>query len=138
MIQKGFDYGCEVGQHKLEVYRITNTNLDGLVTELTYPEIQEFCYRVGLTPSHLMFYGYAKDCFPTLITGEHWNENFVKSLEEKYNEKDCFMCKVKAPEEGVVVRVEKLYSCEAYKLKSFRFLEKESKMLDEGNSGIEQ
>jgi hypothetical protein len=47
------------------------------------------------------------------------------------------MCNNKVPEEGIVVRKESLFSCESYKLKSFSFLEKESKELDKGVIDIE-
>ena len=139
-IQKGFDYGCSVGfnkpLNKIEVYRITNTTPDGLVTELSYPEIKQFCDKVGLTCSHLMFYGKASEIVPE-VDGVDWNESFVRTLEEKYNEKNCFMCENKVPEEGVVVRVESLFECKSYKLKSFKFLEWETKELDKGIENIE-
>ena len=146
-IQRGFDYGCtpdgEV-KHKLEVYRITNTTPDGLVTELTYPEIKAFCDRVGLTAPHLFFYGEAGDWYKKYgITdvdtsvSEHWQLGFIKDLERVYNEKDCFMCENKVPEEGIVVRVEDLFECKSYKLKSFRFLEFESNELDKGVADVE-
>ena len=48
-------------------------------------------------------------------------------MELLYNEKDCWMCTNKLPEEGIVLRVDRLDSFEAYKLKSFRFLMGESK-----------
>lgn len=141
MIQKGFDYGCtplndDKPTHKLEVYRITNTNSDGSVTELSYPEIKEFCDRVGLQPPHLLFYGKAKDWSP-IKEDSHWNEAFVKALEYDYNDKNCFMCDNKVPEEGIVVRKESLYDCESYKLKSFKFLEFETKELDKGEVDLE-
>lgn len=149
-IQKKFDYGCvpngvafastspdESLQSKLEVYRITHTNTDGVVTELDYPQIQQFCERLGLKAPHLYFYGKAKDLFNDIDTSEHWNENFVKRLEEVFNDKNCFMCVNEVPEEGIVVRKESLLSCDSYKLKSFRFLEWESKELDKGESDIE-
>lgn len=63
--------------------------------------------------------------------------NFFLKLEETYNEKDCFLCVNRVPEEGIVVRKESLNSCDSYKLKSFRFLEKESKELDKGVIDIE-
>ena len=47
------------------------------------------------------------------------------------------MCNNKVPEEGIVVRKESLFSCDSYKLKSFRFLEFETKQLDKGESDIE-
>lgn len=149
MIQKDFDYGCDPygdndkPQNKLEVYRITHTNPDGLVTELSYPEIEEFCTRAGLTPSHLFYYGKAKDVkfkqsgYLDYTNEDEWREYFVKDLESDYNEKDCFMCENIVPEEGIVVRVEQFFSFEAYKLKSFNFLEKESNFLDQGEVDIE-
>jgi hypothetical protein len=151
MIQKDFDYGCDMygnfgkPTHKLEVYRITHTNPDGLVTELSYPEIEEFCTRVGLTPSHLFFYGKAGEWLTrhmpieeiASLNEDNWTEKFIEELERTYNEKDCFMCDNPVPEEGIVVRLEQLFSFEAYKLKSFRFLEGESSFLDSGESDIE-
>jgi len=109
-IQGDYDYGCEQGKFKLEIYRITQTSPDGLVTEFSYPQIEEFCYKVGLTPSHLFYYGKAVDMYKLDVNG-HWNEEFVKSLERDYNEKNCFMCKNSVPEEGIVVRKESLFNC---------------------------
>lgn len=150
-IQKGYDYGCSpsglLGKptHKLEVYRITYVNPDGVVTELSYPQIAEFCKKYDLTPAHLYFYGKASEWLVrntevedlASIDARNWHEKFVTTLEKKYNEKDCWMCVNKVPEEGVIVRKESLYSCESYKLKSFKFLEWESKELDKGESDIE-
>lgn len=143
-IQKGYDYGCAEGEMKIEVYRITHTNPDGLVTELSYPEIEEFCEKLGLTPSHLFYYGtvekFCLDYEISTIEGDEYHlfpHNFIKLLEEKFNEKDCFMCRSKVPEEGIVLRKESLFHCESYKLKSFAFLEAESVQLDKGESDIE-
>lgn len=142
-IQAGYDYGCSPEQgsisNRLEVYRITNTTPDGLVTELSYPEIKAFCDRVGLTASHLFFYGEAGDWYNTDYSTslETWGKNFIEKLEQAYNEKDCFMCTNKVPEEGIVLRVEDLFECKSYKLKSFRFLEWESRELDNGVVDIE-
>ncbi len=147
-IQKGFDYGCspktwnttaDKPRRKIEVYRITQTNEDGVVTELSYPEIREFCNERGLTASHLFFYGKASDLYNTDYSTslETWSKGFVQYLEKLYNEKDCFMCELRVPEEGIVIRKDKLTGLESYKLKSFRFLEKETKQLDKGESDIE-
>jgi hypothetical protein len=140
-IQKGYDYGCKEGQMKLEVYRITHTNSDGLVTELSYPEIKEMCDRAGLIPAHLYFYGKAKDFDSTSWTFaegvDEWRDGFISELESRYNEKLCFMCNNNVPEEGVIVRKESFFSCDSYKLKSFKFLEWETEALDRGESDIE-
>lgn len=144
-IQKEYDYGCIPDgepfktQSKLEVYRVTYTNSDGIVFELTYPQIQEFCSKIGLTPSYGYFYGKANDWLGLAgsFSDRDWQEAFVKELEAKYNDKPCFLCMNEVPEEGVVVRKENLFSCEPYKLKSFSFLEMETKQLDNNESDIE-
>jgi hypothetical protein len=135
-IQKDYDYGCDEGKGKIEVYRITQTTPDGLVLEFSYPQIEEFCLKFGLTPSYIYYTGKAVDMYD-LDVNEHWNEAFIKQLEKNYNEKKCFMCKNSVPEEGIVIRKESLFNCESYKLKSFAFLEKESKDLDKGEVNIE-
>lgn len=146
-IQAEYDYGCEQGKYKLEVYRITNTNPDGIVTELSYSQIEEFCNKFGLKSSHPYYIGKARGLYNHLFDFneevdemsnlKEWQENFVAQLEKDYNEKNCFLCVNCVPEEGVVVRKESLFSCESYKLKSFAFLEKESKDLDKGEVNIE-
>ncbi len=146
-IQKGYDYGCQIGatQHKLEVYRITYVNYDGEVQELSYPQIAEFCKKYDLTPAHLYYYGTAMDWLVhnldlsdvEALDDRNFQEYFVPTLEKVFNEKDCWMCENKVPEEGIIVRKDNLYSCESYKLKSFRFLEWESKELDKGIVDVE-
>ena len=57
MIQKNFDYGCKQGQHEKYIYRITITNSDGIVTEWSMLQIQQWCKQNGLkaVPEH--YYG---------------------------------------------------------------------------------
>ena len=52
------------------------------------------------------------------------------------NEHNCCMCNNTVPEEGCVVRIEGL-EFEAYKQKSNRFYERETKNLDLGEINIE-
>lgn len=61
---------------------------------------------------------------------------FLSKVKEFYNEHDCFMCNNTVPEEGCVVRIEGL-EFEAYKQKSNRFYERETKNLDLGEVNIE-
>lgn len=136
-IQAKYDYGCRQGEKKLLVYRITVTNPDGVVMDLSTPQIEEFCIKYNLGFIHVFYHGLAKNIYPDIDIENHWNEEFVKRLEKDYNDKDCFICVNKVPEEGIVVRKEKFFEFEAYKLKSFRFLEHESKMLDEESVDIE-
>jgi RNA ligase (TIGR02306 family) len=136
-IQKCYDYGCSMGQKKIFVYRITITNVDGYVIDLSSEQIREFCEKYGLNYVHVFYRGKAKNLYPELDVENHWHEDFIKNLERDYTEKDCFICKNKTPEEGIVLRKEGLFSFEAFKLKSWAFLENETRMLDEGVEDIE-
>ena len=129
-IQKKFDYGLKAGEKDFYVYRITNTNKDGLVTELSFRQMIEFCNMLELKTVPLLFLGYAKEKYPFIKEDEKWEENFIKELEKEYLEKYCSMCKNKVPAEGIVVKLEELFSCRPTKLKSFNFLEYETKQLD--------
>jgi hypothetical protein len=68
---------------------------------------------------------------------DEFNGAVIKLLEEKYLEKYCEFCAVKVPSEGIVLRVDKLFNFDAYKLKSFLFFEWESKQLDDNVIDIE-
>ena len=74
---------------------------------------------------------------PENFPDQKWEEEFLNELKSKYNEKDCYICKNKVPEEGCVVRIEG-NEFEAYKQKSTRFYELETKMLDKGEVDIEE
>jgi len=92
---------------------------------------------IGLECVPLFFYGKAKDVFPEIKTDEHWHEEFIKKLEEKYTNGRCYICMNDVPREGIVIRKEKMNEFEAYKLKSWEFLEYESAVLDDCIINIE-
>ena len=141
-IQKDYDYGCAHNTFEIYIYRITYTNTSGKVFEFSAKQVQDWCKTTGLNAVSQLYYGYASDLY-TLLTGldveddlDDWRINFLKALKKQYNEADCFMCSNKVPEEGVVLRIEK-NKFEAYKVKSVRFLERETKLLDKGEVDIE-
>lgn len=144
-IQGPFDYGCKEKEHEIRIYRITYTNPSGKVFEFSAKQVQDFCKKNGLNAVPQLYYGYAKDCFtyiyhlveePNEFPEQKWNEEFLVEIKKNYNEKDCYICKNKVPEEGCVIRIEGL-NFEAYKQKSNRFYELETKLLDKGESNIE-
>ena len=66
-------------------------------------------------------------------------ENFLERLANDpkfYMEKDSPHCKNKVPHEGLVIKLEDGLS-HAFKLKCFRFLNKEQELLDKGETNIE-
>lgn len=145
-IQGKYDYGCKVGEHKFYVYKISVVNTDGNVIYLTDKQIEEYCEKVGLLyKDTFIYYGIASEWYDGNITEgaiskvkpEEWRATFLEKLEKDYNEKKCYMCVNKVPEEGIIVRVERLEEYEAYKLKSKAFLLMESMEQEEEISNIE-
>lgn len=168
-IQNEYDYGCDKGKYKIMPYRITVTDRDGNVVELSPEQIVTWTKSVGLEPMPIFFTGTVLDHYNKLLQ-KHFSlelkaiyddyleakelkhqdydlyvdclnsfrKHYIKLLELEYNEKDCYMCKNKVPEEGIIIRklgaVDKF---EAYKLKSFRFLGMESAENDKNTSNIE-
>lgn len=148
-IQKNYDYGClppvgdeayTYGKHfKVQIYRVTITDVSGKVHEFSAREVQLWAQMVGLIPVEQYYYGYAKDLYPDLDPSEHWNENFLSKLA---NDKNFYMecnsptCDNKVPHEGIVIKIENMKS-EAFKLKCFKFLDGEGKALDKGEVDIE-
>lgn len=148
-IQKNYDYGClppvgdeayTYGKHfKVQIYRVTITDVSGKVHEFSAREVQLWAQMVGLVPVEQYYYGYAKDLYPDLDPSEHWNENFLSKLA---NDKNFYMecnsptCDNEVPHEGIVIKIENMKS-EAFKLKCFKFLDGEGKALDKGEVDIE-
>lgn len=135
-IQEGYDYGCEPGKYSIYIYRITSTNIDGQVIEFTWSQIEDYCRKYGLNTVPVLYYGRAGKLFP-ISTEHHFHENFLAMAEKMYLEKDCYMCKNIVPAEGIVGKKDNTFDYEAYKLKSFRFLERETRELDKGIIDIE-
>lgn len=147
-IQKDYDYGCKsysqggafAGQceHKIYIYRITYTTPNGKVIEFSAKQVQDYCTKYGLTAVPEVFYGFAHDFLPVNdLTETEWQNAFLEKLKLYFNDHDCKLCYNKVPEEGVVIRIEDGLDCEAYKLKSFLFYERETKALDKGESNME-
>lgn len=129
MIQKPFDYGCADGETKIQVYRITLTSDDGTVAEYDWEAMKQRCTELEVPMVEEFYYGKAKDLFVIPID-DNWNYNFIKGLQFKYLDKDCPYCKTKCPDEGIVIKISGLY-INSYKLKSERFLLKESKLKED-------
>lgn len=155
MIQKGYDYGCDPGlvgklenegelrstnfdlaQHKLVVYRITYTKPDGNLIEFSWQQVKDYCKKYNLETVKEIWFDKI-NMLSSIINYQNpevslkaWQDNLLNILAAYYLEKDCQFCKNKVPAEGIVVRIDGRESYSAYKLKSKRFLEKETKDLD--------
>ena len=148
-IQKGYDYGCtppKSGEQftpekhfKVRIYRVTMTNVDGTVVEYTPLQVKQWCDNAGLIPVEECYFGKAKDLYPDLDMSNHWNESFIERLSNDknfYMELDSPHCKNKVPHEDLVIKPLERLGC-AFKLKAFRFLDKEGRLADLGEVDIE-
>lgn len=143
MIQKNYSYGCKEGENKFLIYRMTITNTKGQVFEINSMDVKKWAIANGLNPVDEYYYGEASKLFDLkLPTNDDelktWQEQFLEKLKEKYLEKKCWDCVEDVWDEGIVVRVENgMNDLEVLKLKSFNFLEAETKSLDKGDINIE-
>lgn len=156
MIQKKYDYGCEVGTNKLMIYRITttdpNTNLkheweiedvkkwtEDLITRLESIGETELAERIH--PIDILYHGTLANLYPDLSLTEHWHENLLELMrndsERFHMEEKCPLCNNNVPFEGVVIRKVGDPRVEAFKLKTKAFTEHERAFIDEVEKGNE-
>lgn len=150
MIQKQYDYGCEVGTNKLMPYRITTSLPDGGKYEWNVEEVKEWTEK--LIKEHpeiadrihvidLLYHGTLTDLYPTLSVTEHWNENVLEELRNDKKhfgmEKDEPLCENKVVREGLCIRIDDDETNENFKLKCQKFYDREKKLMDEGEVDIE-
>lgn len=150
MIQKQYDYGCEVGTNKLMPYRITTSLPDGGKYEWNVEEVKEWTEK--LIKEHpeiadrihvidLLYNGTLADLYPTLSLTEHWNENVLEELRNDKKhfgmEKDEPLCENKVVREGLCIRINDDETNENFKLKCQKFYDREKKLMDEGEVDIE-
>lgn len=136
-IQKNYDYGCSPGNLDFWIFKVTYTSPDGKVYVFNHLETVEFCKKFGFKMPETHYYGKAKDLFPEISVEQHWHDNFLQKMIDTYLEKKCKLCKNDVWAEGVILRKEVPFEWQAFKLKSFNFLEGESKALDSGEVDME-
>jgi len=139
-----FDYGCKDNEFRIYIYRITYTNLNGDVYEFSAKQVQNWCKERGLVDGKItvvpeLYYGTIEQYYPYFDGSdiELWKIELLKQMKKDFNEKDCYICRNKLPEEGVVVRFDDVNFVDVYKLKSFRFVHGETEENDKGEINIE-
>lgn len=136
MIQKNYSYGCLPYNHNIGVYRITRTSPDGNVIELGWQAMKERCMEMNVPHVQEYYFGKASDLYDIPVD-EDWTKNFVAKLQENYLEKNADDCGPNIPDEGIVVRVESK-NIVVFKLKSLKFIKKESDNNEEGVADMEE
>lgn len=137
---KPYDYGCGPNECKLHVYRVTITNVDGVVVDMPFKQMVDWCHQNGFETVPVIYYGKASEFLP-LLPGqsvEQWQEVLLRKLEAEYvDDRVCHLCKSGVVQEGIVLRTDFAGKCEAKKLKSFRFLSGSSEEADKGVVDLE-
>ena len=142
---KVYDYGCQPGENKLMIYRVTQMTQEGTILEYEVNEVLDFTHQliaknpqiannIFLLP--ILYHGQLSMIYPELSTENHWHENFVAKLKQ---DKDLFKMECKEPlcnnsfwREGIIIRVANDPIKEAYKLKCANYLKTESDDISKG------
>lgn len=136
-IQNKYTYDCQPGESKLYVYRITFLNSDGVGVDLSWDAVKLWCEEHGL--NHVPEIG---RCRIGITEIEHVH-NYVRLFMDMKlaDELGCpnlvTLCPESVCDEGVCVRVDRVYKPLILKAKSPKFLEYETKQLDSGESNEE-
>jgi tRNA-binding EMAP/Myf-like protein len=137
-IQKNYAYGLPLLTNNLYVYRVTYTDKVGNTLEFDWQQVNEFCEQYNLDPVPTYFHGKASDLFDIDSEDENWNEKFLEKLKETYLEKPCELCNTGIVREGICFRRENTNHKNAWKLKSFAFLQAEAVDRDNDVTNIEE
>lgn len=153
MIQKGYDYGCQPGENRLMIYRVSIDD-NGRKRELNISEVQDFSADLvkqmhaddneGATriiPLPILYHGTLSELYPSLDTTYHWHENLLEAMKHDTEhfgmEQDEPLCRNKVPREGICLRIDNDPVNECFKLKTLRFLGKEAELMDKGEVDLE-
>lgn len=118
-IQADYTYNLPTGDCRLYVYRVAFLNHKGLVVDLSWDQVKEFCAQRGLR--HV----------PELWRGKHKNFKAADWLDKKFHLEHPHAVAVdkQSIDEGVCIRVDALTPA-IYKAKSPKFFEYETALLD--------
>ncbi len=152
-IQPGYTYGFPQGEFKVFVYRISRTNPDGVMQDLTWPQLKERCSELGVSHVPEIFYGTVQQFLMTFCEQEDKMQELLNRIKNTWNwraelEEQVKMNFLDKPsifnskewqgvEEGIVIQKERLGIVNAFKAKSPLFLLVESKQADSGETNIE-
>ncbi|QFG10319.1 RNA ligase [Mycobacterium phage DyoEdafos] len=138
-IQKGYTYNLPPGQCELYVYRVATVNNQGVIADLSWEGVKDFCASLDLKTVPEFYLGV--DHYPFADN----DDAVVKIASEAYLDKryadEGFPNAVplsdrKTVDEGVCVRVEGQIP-HVFKAKSPKFLEHETKQFDKGEVDLE-
>lgn len=127
-IQPKYTYNVPIGEHDLYVYRISIVNADGLATDLSQSQMEEWCHNNGL-----------KVC-PVLCRVKLRDFNYKDFMDKKfsYQYENAVVLSPDSPcDEGIVIRIEDTLVPQFFKCKSPLYLGYETQKLDDGIESLE-
>lgn len=129
VLQKGYTYGLPVSTFALYVYRVAFINHQGIIADLAWNQVKEFCDIRGMKYVPELYRGKMKDfVVENYLNRRFWDEGYKNCLPLPED--------LKLVDEGVCIRVDRLAPY-ILKAKSSVFLEHETKMLDQGVEDLE-
>lgn len=125
-IQTNYTYGMPKGTNELYVYRVAQINTQGLLTDLSWNQVREFCKDRGLKT--VPFFG----VYNTFDMDDALEDFLDSRFADDFPYAECPpLDSPKLVDEGVVIRVDGLAPY-LLKAKSPIFFEHETKLLDKG------
>lgn len=136
-IQADYSYCCPSGVNNFYVYRIAIVNEDGIVVDLTWNQVKEWCKNNGLNYVPELWSGLHKDFNPELFMDIRYADEGYDSLplDQIYQTIDK-KTKILIVDEGVCIRKDGITPY-VTKAKSEIFYMHESVSLDKGEVDIE-
>jgi hypothetical protein len=148
-IQPKYTYEIPDGECRLMVYRIAHVNPQGLVTDLSWPQVLVACAQWGLTPVVELMRGFHQD-----FQNEHWSltvpgahaapsaQGALGWLDKRFADLDFTGALPLGPDkklvdEGIVIRADNGFRPTLLKAKSPVFLSWETRQLDEEAPDLE-
>lgn len=135
-LQSKYTYDVPQGLSELYVYRVATINPEGVVTDLTYDQIVEFCRDRGLKVVPLLWKGTYADFKP-----EDWVDFPGHDDLHNYDKEGYIsavpLCSESPCDEGVVIRADGLAPY-TLKAKSATFVQHDNKVVEEGTLDMEE
>lgn len=128
-IQPDYTYNLAPGKNELYIYRVATVNPDGVVADLSWDGVREFCIELGLrsVPELTRCFGHDLNVDDFMNRMYH-SEGFNQAVPLSSN---------KTKDEGIAIRYEAQVPVVA-KAKCSEFLEKETRDLDKNEMDVEQ
>lgn len=128
-IQPKYTYNVPIGNHDLYIYRIAIVNADGLATDLSQAQMEEWCHNNGLKVCPVLCH--------TNLSNFNYKDFMDKKFTNEYN--NAVPLSPDSPcDEGIVIRIEDTLVPQFFKCKSPLYLGHETKVLDSEYISLEE